>query len=203
MYSSRSFYWGRESRVRVLVRTFLWHLELRCWYYYFVDSKTIPKLLQGLDFAPEPNADGQNGKQPLWPEAKISVATLVFWSQNKFRSSLDPNILGFDIDWTLDSRWNWLEFERLQKLPVVSCIWPPICPILTLGTCERDLILKMGLGRSLVKLRISRWDHPGIRQALNWMTSVLIRNKGEKTQIYEGENSCEDGWIYKPSNAEG
>lgn len=64
--------------MRALVRTFLWHLESRCRYYYLVESKAISKLLQGLDFAPEPNADGQNVKQPLWPEAKIYVATLVF-----------------------------------------------------------------------------------------------------------------------------
>ena len=55
-------------------------------------------------------------------------------------------------------------------------VLPQICPP---GTCECELIWKK-CPCSVIKLRILRWDYPGLRQPLNPMTCVLLRDRKEK-----------------------
>lgn len=56
-----------------------------------------------------------------------------------------------------------------------------ICHVLISGSCESDLLWKKEVSfAGVLKLRISRGDHPGLsRWALNPMTSVPLRGKGE------------------------
>lgn len=122
LYSSRSFYGGRESRVYALVRTLLWNLELRCWYYYLVDSKTISKLLQ-------------NQTLPQSPMQMDKMSSSLFGLRQRFMWPLwysDPRASSGPVliltDWVLiyiellTHEGTDQNLKDLQKLPVVSCI---------------------------------------------------------------------------------
>ena len=50
--------------------------------------------------------------------------------------------------------------------------------ILTSGTCACDLIWKKPFA-DVIKLRISRWDHPGSRWALNPTSVIIGDGRGE------------------------
>ena len=134
-------------------------------------------------------------RHSLWPDAKVYVTALVFWSQGKSSSSLVANIWG--LCWTLDSQWNWLQFGRpTKKLLVVSCMCPPnmsnpnprhlwTWPYLIKGSLQilkkvNDLLMR------------SSWIQIGSK--LNDQCSYKAqRRKDTKTQ---GERSGEEGGRY-------
>ena len=58
----------------------------------------------------------------------------------------------------------------------------------------------------VIKIRVSKWDHPGLGWALNQMTSVFIRHrKGENTEGHKEEGHVTDGdrgWNYAATSKE-